>query len=103
MKSDFGYRAKLDDETLHEHVRRDPGVRLVETNRPVWGIQEVNSTEHQVDEEELSGAKAKRCTQLTQESVPYGLQMLSSGSKLATPVLDRAGSYVGAMIGSGVP
>jgi hypothetical protein len=32
----FGYSAVMNETTRDEHVRRDPGVRMVETDGPVW-------------------------------------------------------------------
>jgi hypothetical protein len=35
----FGYSAVMDDKTRDEQVRRDPGVRVVEANAPIYGFQ----------------------------------------------------------------
>jgi hypothetical protein len=34
-----GYQATMDDKTRDEKVRRDPGVRAVEANRPLYAIE----------------------------------------------------------------
>lgn len=43
-RASFGYMASLSDEDLNELVRRDPGVRWVETNHPVYLIEPIEES-----------------------------------------------------------
>ena len=89
-KFGFGYRANLDDETRDNLVRRDPGVRVVESNKPVHLIAPVNSTD--VEDEELDShlPHAKRMyAENHSPGAPHGLQMITTGSeRLDLPVND---------------
>ena len=91
-----GYAAPMDDDTLHELVRQDPGVLLVDTNRRVHLIEPTYSSEDfEANETAVSpdNMMVKRdYTQDTQQDAPYGLQMLTSATKLSTPVAN-GGNY----------
>lgn len=86
----YGYRARLDDVTLNSHVRRDSGVLLVDTNRPVGLVQPIKSSKHDSAADDSAAAeRQKRYTiEVYERQAPYGLQMLSGAEKLPTPVRD---------------
>lgn len=100
----YGYRAELDDNILNSHVRMDPGVLLLETDDTVEPVQPVEySDEFDFADAELQG---RYTDAVVRHRAPYGLQMISSGEKLQTPVsddgeyqcLDGAGRGVNAYI-----
>ena len=90
----YGYTASLDDTTLHDLVRHDQRVKLVETSREVYLIDAVDSADVEFEYEEpaTDSAIAKRYTQNTEPAAPYGLQMLAGSGKLSTPVNNK-GNY----------
>ena len=95
VKFSFGYRANLDDKTRDEQVRRDPGVRMVETNRPVHLVEPVDSTD--VEPSDLPHShtmhRKREYKEIHSEDSPYGLQMITTGSsRLDIPVQD-GGTY----------
>jgi hypothetical protein len=76
-------------------VRRDPGVRLVETNRPVHLIQAVDRTD--VDPSDLPHShtvhRKRDYKEINSADSPYGLQMITTGKdRLDIPVQD-GGTY----------
>ena len=78
-----GYTAQVDDDTLHNQIRKDPAVLLVEKNRRVKLISPINRAS---ESSTPPGAhKMKRYTQLTQSGVTYGLQMVGAKGKLSLP------------------
>lgn len=79
----FGYTISLNDTDLCDDIRRDPGVLLVESNKPVWEAMDAIWSE---DIEDDQPALEKRYTQSTAKDAPYGLQMISANHKLLTPV-----------------
>ncbi|KAK3718636.1 serine protease [Vermiconidia calcicola] len=91
-KFGFGYTASLDDTTLHDLVRHDPGVRLVETSREVHLIDAVDSADVEFSYAKPDSAFVKRYTQNTETGAPYGLQMIAGSGKLSTP-LSNNGNY----------
>ncbi|KAK5174880.1 uncharacterized protein LTR77_000016 [Saxophila tyrrhenica] len=78
----YGYGAILDDDTRDSLVRRDPGVRVVDVNRPIYFVEPVNSTAIE-DEHSSSGLphEKRMHAEVHRPSAPHGLKMLTTGSK----------------------
>ena len=87
-----GYIAPIDDETLNEKVRRDPGVRLVENDHKAELISPVSSSGPYYSNDSLANQAKRDYTQETTRDAPYGIQIVAAGSKLSTPVRD-GGKY----------
>ena len=95
----FGYRAKLNDEELHELVQRDPGVRWVENDQHAYLVEPVKEYTSE------PGPRSAPVDQLSKRNyahfqelyAPYGLQMLAAGGKISPlPVKDnRVYDFVG--------
>lgn len=105
-KYTFGYQATMDDQTRDEHVRRDPGVRMVESNRPAYGIEaddvEIDdSLEHSRNRD--SRTQKRDIGKSVAHGAPYGLQMLTTPSeRLDVPVKDGGDYTYLANAGQGV-
>lgn len=80
------YGTKLDDITLHSHVRLDPGVLFVETDRTAQLIEPIDSYENGTIVEDERQKREYRLA--IEKHAPYGLQMLGASGKLSTPVSD---------------
>lgn len=89
---DYGYKMHLDDTSLRDRIRGDPGVLLMESNEKTYLIDANDSSEVSFSYTEHDDGLARRYTQNTETGVPYGLQMLAAPGKLPTPVRDH-GNY----------
>ncbi|KAF2163842.1 hypothetical protein M409DRAFT_56957 [Zasmidium cellare ATCC 36951] len=89
----FGYRTRMDQHTRDEKVRRDPRVRMVETNRPVYGIEPHNVTVFEPSafwQNGTSRLSKREYLEETEPEAPYGLQMITTPSeRLDIPIPDE--------------
>ena len=81
-----GYRAKLDDRTFHELVRRDPGVVFVENNQKKYLVRPVNQTESEPPSRNITHPLDKRYEFVTIGNAPWNIRMTGAAGKLKTPV-----------------
>jgi hypothetical protein len=87
----WGYGAHLTDALL-ELVRRDPGVRWVEAEHHIYGMEPVNSSvvEHSVSAARMSQLSKREYGLVQENNAPYGLRMLAAPKKISQlPVLDN--------------
>nr|POE93445.1 subtilisin-like protease 3 [Quercus suber] len=92
----FGYQATIDEKTRDEQVRRDPGVRMVEANSPLYWVEpeDVVVFDHpQLLYNQTSHLHKRAYHTVIQENAPYGLQMITTPSeRFDIPIMDE-GSY----------
>ena len=88
-----GYSAQLDEHTLHELVRRDPGVRLVENNLRKHLIEPVYRSDSEPTLNNSINTLDKRYFSVQLPESPWNLQMISASGKLPTPV-KKKGNYL---------
>lgn len=94
LRYPFGYQATMDSKTRDELVRRDPGVDLLETNRPIYAIEPLDVElldESPEPQQNGTALVTKRNYETSVElEAPYGLQMLTTPSeKLDVPIQDE--------------
>jgi hypothetical protein len=90
-----GYRARLDSHTIHELVRFDPGVKLVEHDsygKGVYGLDAGESFKYTPPAPEIS----KRWAKNVHIGSGWWNVMISAGKKLTTPV-PKTGDYVSSL------
>jgi hypothetical protein len=94
----FGYRATIVNDQLMDRIRADPGVLLVENNHHVELVEPVEEHDHHpgdggdgdddatLERQKLHRLRKREYTEEHRSDAPWGLQMLSAGDKLKTPI-----------------
>lgn len=88
-----GYRARLSSHTIHELVRFDPGVKVVEHDAYGEPIIEYESGESHESTRPASNALQRRWEKTVHSGATWWSVMISAASKLSLPVAYQ-GDYV---------
>ena len=97
-----GYSAILDGYTLHELVRRDPGVVFVENVLSARAVEPVNVTESRPAPNNSTHTLHKRYTTVESPDSPWNLQMIGAKGRLPTPVKRKDDYLMLSRSGAGV-